>query len=276
MDGAYVHGGYHPFYVADPKLRHINKATVRDRVVHHALFRILYPGFDCRFIYDSYSCRVGKGTHRAVRRLKLFAQKLSRNNHRNFYVLKCDIKKFFDSIDHQILLTIIQKDIKDTRVIGLIKSILVSFHGNTGVGIPLGNVTSQLFANIYLDALDQFVKHQLKAQYYIRYCDDFIILHQSVDQLHDWLMQIRPFLEGVLSLQLHTRKVSIRKYNQGIDFLGYVALPHHTILRTKTKRRLLKRISTINFASYLGMLTHCNGYELSRKAKLILENNPAL
>lgn len=171
----YRHSPYASFYVTDPKLRHIHKACVRDRVLHHAVFRVLYPIFDRNFIYDSYSCRLGKGTHRAVNRLEDFARKSSRNNHRTIYTLKCDIRKFFDSIDKTILTRFIADEIKNDDFLWLISKVLDSFSKTLGKGLPLGNVTSQIFANIYLNKLDQYVKHCLKVKYYLRYCDDFVI-----------------------------------------------------------------------------------------------------
>ncbi|MEK7565314.1 MAG: reverse transcriptase domain-containing protein, partial [Patescibacteria group bacterium] len=153
----YKHGQYIPFYVTDPKLRHIHKAMVRDRVLHQAVFRVLYPIFDRNFIFYSYSCRINKGTHKAVTRLETFCRKLSQNNTRNIFALKCDIKKFFDSIDQAILINLIQVKVKDNNAMWLIDEIIKSFPQ----GLPLGNVTSQIFANIYLNELDQFVKHSL-------------------------------------------------------------------------------------------------------------------
>ncbi|MFH1956197.1 MAG: reverse transcriptase domain-containing protein, partial [Patescibacteria group bacterium] len=261
----YQHSYYTPFNICDPKPRKIHKAIVKDRVLHHAVFRILYPIFDKTFIYDSYSCRLEKGTHKAVNRLEEFKRKLSRNNRKTIFALKCDIKKFFDSIDQDILLKIIQRKIKDKNAIWLIEKIIMSFK----IGLPLGNVTSQIFANIYLNELDQFVKHNLKIKYYIRYCDDFIILNESKEYLNNLIKPINDFLNSNLKLNLHSNKIVIRKYSQGIDFLGYVVLPYHRVLRTKTKKRILKKIKnnpqniqSIN--SYLGVLKHCKGYGIEK------------
>ncbi|MFA4818083.1 MAG: reverse transcriptase domain-containing protein [Parcubacteria group bacterium] len=140
----YQHSNYTAFSVCDPKPRRIHKAIVKDRVLHHAIFRVLYQVFDKSFIFDSYSCRVEKGTHRAVLRLESFCQKLSRNNHKNIFALKCDIRKFFDSIDQDILLELIKQKVRDGSAIWLIEKIIRSFEK----GLPLGNVTSQIFANI--------------------------------------------------------------------------------------------------------------------------------
>ena len=133
---------------------------------------------------------------------------------------------------------------------------------NSGVGIPIGNLTNQLFANIYLNELDQFAKHNLKIKYYLRYCDDFLVLTDNRQYLQELVYQIQEFLQAQLKLRLHENKISIRKLKQGIDFLGYVVLPYHTVLRTKTKKRILKRVNDSNMSSYLGLLDHCESCKL--------------
>jgi len=278
----YQHFHYTAFNICDPKPRRIHKACVRDRILHHAVFRILYPIFDRGFIFDSYSCRLGKGTHRAVNRLEKFCRKLSQNNHKNILVLKCDVRKFFDSVDQDILLGLINSKIDDEDAIWLIEKIIKSFP----IGLPLGNVTSQLFANAYLNELDQFIKHELKARYYLRYCDDFIILDKDRNFLKELICQINAFLSTKLKLSLHSDKLIVRKYHQGIDWLGYVVLPHHRVLRTKTKKRIFKKvkgkradleaglISEMSFSqslqSYFGVLKHCAGYKIKEKIESIL------
>jgi retron-type reverse transcriptase len=261
----YEHAPYSGFYITDPKLRHIHKACVRDRVLHHAIFRMLYPIFDKLFIFDSYSCRPNKGTHRAVKRLKKFTRSLSRNNSRSIYALKCDVQKFFDSVDHNILLELIQRRIQNPDTIQLLQKIVHSFKTKDGKGLPIGNVTSQLFANIYLNELDWFIKYKLKIRHHLRYCDDFVILNADSRRLLDAVGRIQDFLNSKLKLSLHPNKVIIRKYNQGIDFLGYVVRPYCTTLRTKTKNRMLRKVSTKNLTSYLGILKHCAGYKLEKK-----------
>lgn len=278
---SYQHFFYVSFYVTDPKLRHIHKACVRDRVLHHAIFRILYPIFDRNFIYDSYSCRLGKGTHRAIDRLDNFARKLSCNNYRTIYVLKCDIRKFFNSIDKTILARIISNKVKDNDFLWLVSKILDSFSEIPGKGLPLGNVTSQIFANIYLNELDQYVKHCLRVKYYIRYCDDFVVLDHDPHYLLELAFKINEFLEEHLTLSLHPNKITLRKYRQGIDFLGYVILPYHRVIRTKTRKRVTNKIISKreesddnlisqeslrqSLSSYLGILKHCKGYELENE-----------
>lgn len=258
---------YESFFVQDPKKRHIHKATVRDRVLHQAIFRILYPIFDKNFIHHSYSSRTGKGTHKGVKSLFIGIRKISSNWKKPAYTLKCDIKKFFDSIDHNILLKLIERKINCKETFNLIESIVKSFEKNTGKGLPLGNVTSQLFANIYLNELDQFVKHELKVRYYFRYADDFVVLGKNIDELEKTKIKIALFLKDSLDLELHKDKVFIKKVSQGIDFLGYVVLPNAIVLRTKTKRRILKRVNKNNKSSYLGVLLHCRGKILDSKIK---------
>ncbi len=283
----YRHSSYKEFYVTDPKLRHIHKANICDRVLHHAIFRFLYPIFDKDFIHDSYSCRLRKGTHRAIKRLERFVKKVSKNNKQNLFALKCDIKKFFDSVDHAILRSIIKNKVKDEDAVWLINEIVKSFSKDGKKGLPLGNVTSQLFANIYLNKFDQFVKHDLKIKYYIRYCDDFIVLDQSRDKLVNLVRKFDLFLKQKLNLFLHADKIIIRKYHQGLDFLGFVAFPYHRVLRTRTKKRILRKIlqkkqdlnddliSEFNFSqsiqSYLGILKHCNGYKIKKEIEKILK-----
>ncbi len=277
----YEHSAYESFYVQDPKLRHIHKACVRDRVVHQAVFRILYPIFDAGFIFDSYSCRTGKGTHRAVLRLEMFMRKLSKNYKKPIFALKCDVKKFFDSIDQQILLCLIRNRVRNENMLWLIERIIESFEKERNTGLPLGNVTSQIFANIYLNELDYFVKHALKVKHYIRYCDDFVILSEERKYLEATLSKINNFLIDVLKLSLHGRKIIFRKFTHGIDFLGYVVMPYYRVLRTKTKRRILKKMArrkselergevdvasfNSSLQSYFGVLAHCKGFKIRKK-----------
>ncbi|MBI4158979.1 hypothetical protein HY500_01840, partial [Candidatus Woesearchaeota archaeon] len=175
------------FIVRDPKTRTIHASAFRDRVIYHAICNILEPIFDKTFIYDSYASRKFKGTHKAVERFDKFKKKVSRNgklannyydnNNVIGYALKADVKHYFETVNHEILLKIIRRKIKDENIISLIKKILNNFDTKIkGMGMPLGNLTSQFFANVYLNELDQFVKHKLKAKYYIRYVDDFVIL----------------------------------------------------------------------------------------------------
>jgi len=264
VNRAYCHGGYESFYINDPKRRHIHKASVRDRLLHHAVYRILYPFFDKTFIANSFSCRNNKGTHKAINHFRALAYKVSKNHTRTCWALKCDIKKFFASIDHKILLVILNEYISDQDILWLLKNIISSFHTKSmpGVGLPLGNLTSQLFANVYLNKFDQWVKHRLKSHYYARYADDFIFLSRDKFRLEDAIPKIQEFLQSNLKLTLHPDKVFIKTISSGVDFLGWLTFPDHRLLRTKTKQRMFKNIrssiSKAGLMSYLGLISHGN------------------
>lgn len=267
---SYKHSGYEAFMVNDPKPRSIHKATVRDRLLHRAIYRILYPSFDTTFIHDSYSCREMKGTHKAFNQLVGYCRKMSHNYTTPCFALQMDIRKFFNNIDHSILKRMLKKRIADPDLLGLIEKVIDSFEYAPGKGMPLGNLTSQLFANVYMDPLDKFVKHKLKARYYLRYADDFLVLSKSQDELMGYFVEIWRFLKEELKLDLHPNKISLRKYAWGFDFVGYVARPHYSIPRKRTIERMKRdltimrgqRFDKINptLQSYLGYLKHVNGY----------------
>lgn len=266
--GAYRHGPYAHFRISDPKPRDIHKACVRDRLVHHAVYRVLYPYFNRAFIPDSYSCRLEKGTHRAMAAFKRYAYQASKNHTKTLWVLKCDIRKFFASVDHQTLLTILRRHLSDERTLALLQNVIESFCSTApGKGLPLGNLTSQLLVNVYMNEFDQFVKHTLKARHYVRYADDFVILSTSYPWLVSLLAPIRNFLRNNLKLELHPNKVSISTFSSGVDYLGWVHFPDHRVLRTSTKRRMLKALrgnpKEATLASYRGMLSHGNAHKLS-------------
>jgi RNA-directed DNA polymerase len=269
----YRHGTYEAFLIHDPKPRSIHKATVCDRLLHHAIYRILYSYFDKKFIYDSYSCRQCKGTHRALNRFNDFVMKASKSNSRACWVLKCDVRKFFASIDHEKLIEIFKRHVNDVETIWLIERIIESFQSTgPGKGLPLGNLTSQLLVNVYMNEFDQFVKHKLKAKYYIRYADDFVIMHHEKDVLVDILPKVQSFLGEQLKLFLHSDKVFIKTASSGVDFLGWVHFPQHRVIRTTTKNRMFKKIKDSQeksevVESYLGLLNHGNGWKLQQKVK---------
>lgn len=264
----YRHGGYQAFKINDPKPRNIHKASVRDRLVHHAIYRILYPYFDRKFIFDSYSCQIGKGTHRAIYRFRNFGRVVSKNNTRACWVLKCDIRKFFANIDHRILKNILEKYVGDKDVLWLFTQVIDSFEtkNKLGVGLPLGNLTSQLLVNIYMNKLDHHIKRELKIKFYIRYADDFVILHENKSYLGKIIPKISEFLEKELKLSLHPDKVFIKTLSSGVDFLGWVNFPKHRILRASTKRRMMRKLKKNpkpeSIASYFGLLSHGNTRKL--------------
>ena len=285
---AYVHDPYADFYIHDPKRRHVHKATVRDRILHHTVFKILNPIYEPTFIARSFSCRIGKGTHKGILAMEYMIGKISKNNTHSCYVLKCDIRKFFDTIDHGVLLGILRRKIKDDETTWLLEKIVGSFTSGyadlfSPKGVPIGNLTSQLFANVYMNEFDQFMKHELKVEYYARYTDDFIVVSDDEGYLENLIGRISLFLRSSLKLALHPGKVSITKYGQGVDFLGYVAFPHHKQIRKRTWRRILRKfeerismhkngsITKENLdqtiQSYLGVLSHGDSYRKSQDLK---------
>lgn len=271
----YKHSVYEHFKISDPKPRDIHKASVRDRLLHHAIYRILYPFFDKKFVASSYSCRLNKGTHKAINGFRKFAYLGSGNHTKTIWVLKCDIRKFFANIDHDSLRYIVTKYIPDENINWLLKQIIESFHSKPGKGLPLGNLTSQLLVNVYMNEFDQFVKRDLKTKYYIRYADDFTIIFHDKTALSAFIRYIVYFLRNELKLELHPDKVFIKTFASGVDFLGWIHFPDHRVLRTVAKRRMLKKLNQSSNeqtkASYLGLIKHGNTHKL--KIKIPLHNN---
>lgn len=273
----YTHGPYRAFNISDPKPRNIHKASVRDRLLYHAIHRKLYPHFDKIFIPDSYSCCLGKGTHKALNCFRAYAYRVSKNHTQTAWVLKCDIQKFFASVDQKKLVDIVACHIHDTDTIWLISQIVHSFNsGKVDKGLPLGNLTSQLLVNVYMNEFDQFAKHKLKAKYYVRYADDFVFLSRDKKWLQSLIPQIAEFLEFHLALSLHPDKVSIKSFASGVDFLGWIHFPDHRVLRTAAKRKMLrvieeKRDREETIQSYLGLLSHGNGEKLRTRVKRITD-----
>ncbi len=234
-NGKYVHGLYDEYVICDPKKRVIHKAAVRDRVVHRLLYNTLYGYFDKRYIYDSYSCRIGKGTHKAQVRFRHFVNVVSKNYTKQCYVLKFDVKKCFESIDTKILKSILTWHVEDERLKSLIFIILDSFQK----GLPLGNLTSQLFINIYLHEIDWYCKQTLKCKYYLRYADDVIIVSHHKEYLEKLYKNIAFFVLEELHLTTH-KKVILSIYS-GIDILGLVFFQKYERLRRSTAKRQKRR-----------------------------------
>lgn len=241
------------FILRDPKTRRISVSDFRDRIVHHVICNVLEPIFEQYFIHDSYANRKGKGSLAALQRFDEFKRRVSRNgrlvanasddNVVQGFVLKADIKHYFDTVDHAKLLEVIGLRIADSDVLQLIRKIINNHASKApGKGMPLGNLTSQFFANIYLNELDHFVKQNLQAKYYIRYVDDFIILHHSKHQLQEWKERINDFLRQELLLELHPQKSSIHTLGKGVDFLGFKCFYYFRLLRKRNIRKMLKRL----------------------------------
>jgi RNA-directed DNA polymerase len=257
------------FTLRDPKTRKISKSAFRDRVVHWALCYLIIPIFEKEFIYDSHANRIGKGTLKAIERFDEFKRKVSKNNTKECFVLKADIKHYFEEIDHEVLIEIIKRKIKDENIIWLIRKILSV--NRKEKGMPLGNLTSQFFSNLYLNDLDQFVKHNLKAKCYIRYVDDFVILNESKELLEKFKIKIDKFLREKLKLELHPSKSHVLKLNNGINFLGFRIFYHHKLLRKSNIKNFQRKFNNLRILfdeeivsrekaleSLEGWLTYCS------------------
>ena len=288
------------FILRDPKTRKISKSDFKDRVVHHALCNIIENIFDRRFIYDSYANRKGKGVHLALKRFDYFKRKVSCNGKTRIncvgdsdvigYILKADIKHYFEEVDHQILINILKKKIRDDRIIWLIKQILKNHKTKIeGKGMPLGNLTSQFFAKVYLNELDYFVKHKLKVKYYLRYVDDFVILHDKYKILDDFKVIIDNYLIKNLKLELHPTKSKIIPLRNGINFLGYRIFYHYKSLRKSNIRKFERKFNEklklyeqglFNYEGFikslqgwLGYAMWANTYKLRTSLVKIIDNS---
>jgi retron-type reverse transcriptase len=298
---------YHPsrsilFVAKKPKLREIFAADFRDRVIHHILINSLEKIWESIFIHDSYASRDKKGTHKAVVRLQSFLRKITKNGHIRAYYLQLDIKDFFINIDKDILFALIKPKITNPEALWLIqkilfwdcttsyiqrgdKNLLSNIPANKSLfgkenrrGLPIGNLTSQFFANIYLNELDQFVKHTLKAHYYLRYVDDFVILSSNASELNIWEIRIEEFLIKQLKLCLHPKRRKLLPISNGIDFLGYIVRPGYILVRRRVVNNLKEKIRQFrqakvkdlrkfkdSIASYLGHFKWANSYRLKQR-----------
>ncbi len=289
--GAYLPGPYTHFLVHEPKRRKISAAPFRDRVVHHALVNVLEPIWEPRFVQDSFACRRGKGTHRAVRRCQGFLKRFP-------YFLKCDVVKFFPNVDHAVLFDVIARKVSDARVLALIGQVLASgagvlegeapretFPGDDLLelmrprGLPIGNLTSQFFANVLLDRLDHAVKDGLGVKGYVRYCNDFLIWGDSKDRLWRTRDDVQVVLDR-LRLKLHAKKTMVSWSRDGVKFLGLKVYPEGrrlllcSVARFNRRLRALKRLSASgviplerirrSLAGWLAHAAHANSRALSR------------
>ena len=294
------------FVVTKPKAREIFAADFRDRIVHHILVNYLEKIWEPKFIDQSYSCRKGKGAHKAIEDLKRYIRKVSQNNRRPAYFLQLDIQSFFVGLKKDILFGMIKRHAQNPEILWLTEVII--FHNPTlnyyrkcqmslfnlipdhkslfkvpsDQGLPIGNLTSQFFANVYLNELDQFVKHKLKAKYYLRYVDDLALLSQDKKQLKIWRDEIDKFLQEKLKLKLHPKKQVLQNLKKGIDFVGFMIKPDYVLMRRRIVKNLKEKLWKLNqrlkenaeqeikqilsmVNSYYGQFKHSNTFGLRRK-----------
>ena len=311
------------FVARNDKYREVFAAAFRDRVVHHFLVPRLERIWEPVFIHDSYACRKGRGTHGALRRLRSFIRKVTANCTTRAHYLQLDIRSFFPSVDKRLLLELLLARLDDPELRWLVRTIVLhdptedpvvkgsprewrripgekSLFGKDDCrGLPIGNLTSQFFANVYLNGLDQFVKHGLRCWYYLRYVDDFVLLHQSRAVLLRWQGRIDEDLRETLRLRLHPHRRRVRAVSSGIDFLGYVTRASHVLVRRRTVDRFRRRIADFGermfretgngirlritvqdyqrlhavLASYLGIFSHADAHRLVER---IFSSNPLL
>lgn len=281
---SYEPGEYRYFKVYEPKERQIMALPFYDRVVQHAINNVLEPIFNQRFIFHSYACRKDKGMHAASDTLQSWLYEWQKfHQDQPLYAIKADIHHYFQSIDHEILKAEIRKVIKDAGALTLIDRI-IDHNGQMpdGVGIPVGNLTSQLFANTYLNKLDQYIKHTLGAKYYVRYMDDFIILSPDKEQLRHWLADIERFLRDELKLELNP-KTTILAAKNGIDFVGYKHRATHRKVRPDSVKRIKGTIKQYEsgkitkeqlqkkIQSWTGHAGHADSYHLRKKIKALAD-----
>ena len=296
IDRTYTLGKYREFYIYEPKKRLIMAQPFKDRVVQWAIYQILNPVFAQGYITDSYACIKERGTHKAVKRLHYWLRQVGKKPEK-YYFLKLDISKYFYRIDHDVLMGILKRKIRDDDMIFLLDKIVNSSETNFGLppgkspgevkrsdrvsekGMPVGNLSSQMFANLYLNELDQYCKRTLGIHFYVRYMDDVIILHQDKNQLHEWKRIIDTFLKEKLQLDLN-EKTCIRPITLGVEFCGYKIWNTHIKLRKSTALKMKRNLKKLQkeyaagevtveeakqtISSYLGILKHCDSYSLKR------------
>lgn len=270
INGEYETSEYYVFKIYEPKEREIFKLPYYpDRIVHHAIMNIMEPIWVSAFVKGTYSCIRKRGIHKALKDVK-FALKDEINTQ---YCLKLDIRKFYPSIDHDILKTIIRKKIKDKRLLSLLDEIIESAQG-----VPISNYLSQFFANLYLTYLDHWIKEQKKVRYYFRYADDIVILGRDKQELRDLFYNIQDYLNNKLKLNFKDNWQIFKVDSRGIDFVGYRIFHTHTLLRKHIKKNFCKKINKLNkkqnldkdtykqkICGYIGWIKYCNGRNLLNK-----------
>ncbi len=227
-------GHYRFFTVRDPKVRTICAASFPERVLHHAIMTICEPVLETYAIFDSYACRKGKGNRRALQRAGEFARK-------NGWYLKLDISKYFDSIDHNVIMRLLERRFREKPLLRLFEKILDTYHTAPGKGVPIGNLISQHLANFYLGALDQWIKNDRRIKYHIRYMDDFVLFGGSKPELQKELSEIQAFLQRRLKLRLKN-DIQLNRCRLGIPFLGFRVFPNHIRLSPRSLRRYSEKL----------------------------------
>ena len=296
LAGTYRPGRSICFVVTRPKAREVWAAAFRDRVVHHLLYNHVAPRFYASFIADSCACIPGRGTLYAAKRLESKIRSASENWSKPIFYLKCDLANFFVAIDKQVLRQQLAKKITEPWWLALAETILmhdpredyvlrspphlfnrVPQHKRltaqpAHLGLPIGNLSSQFFANVYLDALDQFAKHQLRAKHYVRYVDDFVFLHESPQQLNRWREQVEAFLPR-LGAKLNPSKTILQPVDRGVDFVGHVIKPWRRTTRKRSLAQALKRTAAASAEdlretanSYFGLLGQASHSQKDRAA----------
>lgn len=305
-DGTYKIGRSVAFVVTHPKVREVWAADFRDRVVHHVIFNAISDRYHRRFIRDNYACIPGRGTHDGLHRVSGHVRSITRNWTRPAYYLKADVANFFNSIDHHILIDLAERQVPEEWLRTLIRQVILhdprlnfsmrssieSFkkvpphkslmNAPSGKGLPIGNLTSQFFANVYMNELDQYAKHVLKAQYYGRYVDDIVMLHEDQEVLNGCYAKMDEFIQSKLSIHLHPNKKRLNFADKGIDFIGFIIKPGRVYLRQTSLSKCQQKIRawerkgspvdtetlqdiSESLNSYMGMLRQVNGYNV-RKA----------
>jgi RNA-directed DNA polymerase len=259
-DGTYKHGPYRKFTVCDNKRREISVSSVRDRVVHRLLYDHLIPIWDKTFIYDTWSCRQGKGLLAAIERTQQFLKA-----HPRAYVWRADVQKFFDNVDQRVLFELLKRRVKGRTAMLLIREVLKSYNSSVeGVGMPIGNLTSQIFSNIYLNELDRFVKHTLQPKAYLRYGDDFLLFEIDFEKLEDMKKATTRFLTTELKLTLHSKNNVLVKANHGLKFLGLELWSTGRRLSKRNNARIATRLNLKNIPSYHGVIAKHGGPKLQK------------
>ncbi len=299
--GDYKIGRSVAFIVTHPKIREVWAAEFRDRVVHHVIYNAISDRYFRRFIRDNYACIPGRGTHDGLRRISGFARSITRHWTRPAYFLKADVANFFNSIDRHILINLAEHHVPEEWVRKLMHQVILHdprtnfstrspavlfekvprhkslLHAPSGKGLPIGNLTSQFFANLYMNELDQYVKHVLKAEYYGRYVDDMVLMHEDPVVLNGWYERMDEFLKSKLAIRLHPNKKHLNLIDKGIDFTGFIIKPGRVYLRQTSLSKCRQKIRaweregspvdaealtdiSQSLNSYLGMLRQVNGY----------------